>query len=165
MTSPLRHSHQSEDEQWQKLSFQQALESLSQRVKVFLKSVIFLIPSLVQSSSHVRLFATPWTAACQAFLSFITSWSLPKFMLITSVMLSNHLILWCSLLLFKFWGGLSTRLASQVTLSGKESAYQFRRDRFDPWVMKILWRRKWQLTPVFLPRKSHGQRSLVGYSP
>ena len=32
------------------------------------------------------------------------------------------------------------------------------------WVGKILWRRKWQPTPVFLPGKSHGQRSLVGYS-
>ena len=36
---------------------------------------------------------------------------------------------------------------------------------FDPWVMKIHWRRKWQPTPVFLPGESHGQRSLVGYSP
>ena len=32
-------------------------------------------------------------------------------------------------------------------------------------VGKILWRRKWQPTPVFLPRESHGQRSLAGYSP
>ena len=40
------------------------------------------------------------------------------------------------------------------------------RDRgFSPWVGKILWRRKWQPTPVFLPGKSHGQRSLAGYSP
>ena len=35
----------------------------------------------------------------------------------------------------------------------------------DPWVKKILRRRNWQLTPVFLPGKSQGQRSLVGYSP
>ena len=50
----------------------------------------------------------------------------------------------------------------------KESACQCRRYwrcRFNPWVRKIPWRRKWQPTPVFLPRKSHGQRSLVGYSP
>ena len=40
-----------------------------------------------------------------------------------------------------------------------------RRCRFDPWVGKIAWRRKWQLTPVFLPGKYHGQKSLVGYSP
>ena len=35
----------------------------------------------------------------------------------------------------------------------------------DPWVGKILWRRKEQPTPVFLPGESHGQRSLAGYSP
>ena len=34
-----------------------------------------------------------------------------------------------------------------------------------PWVGKIPWRRKWQPTPVLLPGRSHGQRSLVGYSP
>ena len=37
--------------------------------------------------------------------------------------------------------------------------------RFDLWVAKIPWRRKWPPTPVFLPGQSHGQRSLVGYSP
>ena len=37
--------------------------------------------------------------------------------------------------------------------------------RFDPWIGKIPWRRKWQPTPVLLPGKSHGQRSLVGYCP
>ena len=36
---------------------------------------------------------------------------------------------------------------------------------FHPWVAKILWRRKWQLTPLFLPGESHGQRSLVGCNP
>ena len=35
----------------------------------------------------------------------------------------------------------------------------------DSWVGKIPWRRKWQLTPVFLPGKYHGQRNLAGYSP
>ena len=35
----------------------------------------------------------------------------------------------------------------------------------DPWVEKIPWRKKWQPSPVFLPGKSHGQRSLVGYCP
>ena len=53
-------------------------------------------------------------------------------------------------------------------LSGKEFACRCRRHkrcRFNPWVGKIPWRRKWQPTPVFLPGESHGQRSLVGYSP
>ena len=39
------------------------------------------------------------------------------------------------------------------------------RPGFDPWVEKISWRRKWQPTPVLLPGKSYGQRSLVGYHP
>ena len=50
-------------------------------------------------------------------------------------------------------------------LSGKESACQCRRCRFNPWVRKLPWRRQWQPIPIFLPEKSHGQRSLVGYSP
>ena len=52
--------------------------------------------------------------------------------------------------------------------SGKEPACQCRRHkrrRFSPWVGKIPWRRRWQPTPVFLPGESHGQRSLVVYSP
>ena len=39
-----------------------------------------------------------------------------------------------------------------------------KRHEFNPWVRKIPWGRKWQPTPMFLPGKSHGQRSLVGYS-
>ena len=50
-------------------------------------------------------------------------------------------------------------------LSGKESACQCRRCRFDPWIGRIPWRKKWQPTPVFLPGKSQGQRRLAGYSP
>ena len=42
------------------------------------------------------------------------------------------------------------------------SACNARRPRFNPWVGKIHWRREWQPTPVFLPGKFHGQRSLVG---
>ena len=52
--------------------------------------------------------------------------------------------------------------------SDRESACRYRtnrRCRFSPWVGKIPWRRKWQHTPAFLPRESHRQRSLTGYSP
>ena len=48
---------------------------------------------------------------------------------------------------------------------GKASAFNAGRPGFNPWVRKILWRRKWQPTPVLLPGKSHEQRSMVGYSP
>ena len=47
----------------------------------------------------------------------------------------------------------------------KKICLQYRRSGFDPWVRKIFWGRKWQPTPIFVPGKSHRQRSLVGYSP
>ena len=55
--------------------------------------------SSVQSLSHGRLFVTPWTADCQASLSFIISQSLLKLRAIESMMSSIHLILCCLLLL------------------------------------------------------------------
>ena len=59
------------------------------------------------------------------------------------------------------------RWASQVALvvTRLPSNAGGMRCRFSPWVGKILWRKKWQATPVFLPGESHGLRSLVGYSP
>ena len=48
---------------------------------------------------------------------------------------------------------------------GKSVCLQCGRPGFNPWVGKILWRRKWQPTPVLRPGKSYGWRSLVGYSP
>ena len=55
--------------------------------------------SSIQLLSHVQLFATPWTAACQASLSITNSWSVFKPMSFESMMPSNHLILYCPLLL------------------------------------------------------------------
>ena len=52
--------------------------------------------------------------------------------------------------------------------SGKDPTCQYRRRKrcgFHPWVRKIPWMRAWYPIPVFLPRESHGQRSLVDYSP
>ena len=61
--------------------------------------VVLIVISSIQSLSHVRLFATPWTAARQASLSITNSRSLLKLMSIESVMPSNYLILCCPLLL------------------------------------------------------------------
>ena len=47
----------------------------------------------------------------------------------------------------------------------ENGAFYITSRKFDPWARKIPWRRAWQPTPVFLPAGSHGQRSLVGYSP
>ena len=65
---------------------------------------------------------------------------------------------WATSLWLSLWGG----------ASGKELACQCRRRKrqgFNPWVWKIHWRVAWQPTPVLFPGKSHGHRSLVGYSP
>ena len=80
--------------------------------------------SSVQLLSHVWLFVTPWTAACQASLSITNSWSLPKLMSVESVMPSNHLILCPPLLLlpsiFPFQASGSFPM-SQLFVSGGQS--------------------------------------------
>ena len=62
------------------------------------------------------------------------------------------------------WVGLMSPRASQLGKNLPANARRHKRPGFDPWVGKI-WRRPWQPTPVFWPGESHGQRSLVGYSP
>ena len=75
----------------------------------------------------------------------------------------------CRLHRFDFWLGNQAGFPCGATgLKKKKIACQCRRLKrcgFDPWFEKIPCRRKWQLSPVFLPGKSHGQRSLAGYSP
>ena len=106
--------------------------------------------SSVQSLSHVRLFAAPWTAARQASLSTTNSWSLPKLMSVESMMPSNHLILCHPLLLLpsmfpsikvfsnesalcirwpKYWS-FSFSISPSNECSGLIS---FRIDKFDPY--------------------------------
>ena len=91
--------------------------------------------SSAQSLSCVWLFGTPWTAVRQASLSITNSRRLLKHMSIESVMPSNHLILCHPLLLLS-----------------------------DNFQVQIKRRRQWHPTPVLLPGKFHGRRSLVGCS-
>jgi len=56
-------------------------------------------------------------------------------------------------------------LKARVANPGSSHHCQCRRLSFGPWVGKILWRREWQPTPVFLPGKAQEQRSLAGFSP
>ena len=88
-----------------------------------------------------------------------------------------HCLLQRSLVGYNLWGRKKSDTTERLStaqhlfsglpwwLSGKESTCQCWRLRFSPWIRKIPWRRKWKPTPVFLPGKSHGQRSLAGYSP
>ena len=63
-----------------------------------------------------------------------------------------------------FTAALSFHVSSPLVAQTVKHLLQCRRPGFDPWEGKISCRRKWQPTPVFLPGKSHGRRSLVGYS-
>ena len=101
----------------------------------------------VQLLSRIRLFATPWTAAHQASLSITNSLSLLKLM-----MPSNHLILCRPLLLLPSIFPSIRVFSNELFASGGQS-------------IGIRWPKKWLPTPVFLAGKSHGQKSLAGYSP
>ena len=90
---------------WEALYRVRNIHKLSKPANMTRKNLILLIiiaykytVVVVQSLSCVQLFATPWTAACQASLSFTISRSLLKLMSIESVIPSNHLIL-CHVLL------------------------------------------------------------------
>ena len=78
--------------------------------------------SSVQSLTRVRIFATPWMSAHQAFLSITNSQSLLKLMSMESMMPSNHLILCRPLLLFPLiFPSISTFQMSQLFASGGQS--------------------------------------------
>ena len=99
------------------------IESLETHPYTFSKSIFDKggMNIVVQSSSCVQLFVTPWTAACQTSLSLNISWSLPKFISITSLMLSSHLILWCSLILLPSVLALGTSQISQLFTSDDQN--------------------------------------------
>ena len=84
---------------------------------------LFFKKRIVQSLSHVQLFATPWTAALQAFLSFTISWSLLGLMSIASMMPSNHLIFCHPLLLLPSVFPSIRVLSSELTLCIRWSKY------------------------------------------
>ena len=89
---------------------------MSEWVSASLRIVI-----VVQSLSSTWLFATPWSAACQASLSFIISHTLLKLMSIESVMPSNNLIVCCPLLLWPSFSALGSLPVSQLFASGGQS--------------------------------------------
>ena len=82
---------------------------------------------VVQLLSNVLLFATPWTAACQAPLSSTIFWSLLKFMSTEPVMLTNHLILCCLLLLL-------TSIFPSIRVFSSE------------WALRIKWPKYWSFS-------------------
>ena len=99
--------------------------------------------SSVQLLSHVQLFATLWTAACQASLSFTISWNLLKPMSTESVMPSNHLVLCRPLLLLPlifpsikvFFNEPVNQMATVLELQLQHQSFQ--------WIFRISFRINW----------------------
>ena len=91
---------------------------------------------VVQSPSHGQLFPTPWTAACQAFLSLTISQSLPKFTSIELMMPSNHLILCHPLLL-------------------RPSIFPSIRVFSNELILHIMWRKYWSFSFNISPSNEH----------
>ena len=94
----------------------------------------FLVPLstfivVVQSLSCVRLFVTPWTAACQVPLSSTVSYGLLEITSIESVMLSNHLILCCPLLL--------SSIFPNIRVFSNESALHIRQPKYQSFSLSI----------------------------
>ena len=92
--------------------------------------------------SHVQLFATPWTTACQASLSITNSWSLLKLMSITLVMPSNHLILCHSLLLL-------SSIFPSIRVFSNES------------VLRIRWPKYWSFSFSISPSNDYTETDLL----
>ena len=105
-------------------------------------SILFWMPdvqfSSVPSFSHVLLFATPWTAACQVSLSIPNSWSLLKLMSIKLAMPSNHLILCFPLLLLPL-------IFPSIRVFSKES------------VLCIRWPKYWSLSFSISPSNEYSR--------
>ena len=80
-------------------------------------------------------------------------------------MLYSNMMIYLNVTHLFIWLTFTEFLLSAWWLSDKDSTCRCRRYGFNPWVGKILWRRKWQPTSVYLPGKSHGQRSQASYSP
>ena len=95
-----------------------------------------LVSQSVELLSHVWLFATPWTAACQASLSITNSWSPPKPMSIELVMPSNHIILYCPLLLLP-------SIFPSIRVFSNESA------------LRIRWPEYWGFSFNIIPSSEH----------
>ena len=113
-------------------------------MKTYIPSIYCQFSS-VQSLSHVWLFAAPWTAARQAFLSITNSRSPPRPMSIESMMPSNHLILCCPLLLLP-------SIFPSIRVFSNES------------ILHIRWPKYWSFSFSISPSNEHQDWSPLGWT-
>ena len=121
-----------------------------------------MLPGLLTLSCHLISTITPSLWPSQQDVIGLPQASLLQFILQLTCRRSTYLTSLFLGFIIPWW------LSWSKTTTTKNPACQCRRWKrpgFDPWVRKNPWRRAWQPTPVFLPRKFHGQRSLADYSP
>ena len=118
--------------------------------------------SLPGSSIHGILQARilEWVA-----ISFSRRSSRPRDWTRVSCIVGRHFTVWATREVLKVLGSAILGFRLPRWLSGKKIRLLTQKHRLNLWVGKIPRRRKWQPTPVFLPGKSHGWKSLAGYSP
>ena len=164
MVQPRRRYHpfftdeQFDTQKWRRLAAEPWLESgsVEQRGRLCLPSCTLLLPTA---------FREAWNCCCRLFISSSAPWEEAQSTAGFPIRALNSFDLEPQAFIL-FISPYSIYLPR--CLSGKESICQCRihkRYGFDPWVGKIPSRRKRQPTPVCLPGETHGQRSLVGYSP
>ena len=125
---------------------------LKKALKCLLKATVFWVPTRPEGETKSSATAlSPEGSELGGSAVFCLLWGL---------CISQH----CLDPSFPFVLGESLHCCFPGVSVGKESIYQSRRPGFYPWIWKILQRKKWQPTPVFLPDKSHRQRNLMGYS-
>ena len=91
---------------------------------------------VVQLPSHIQLFMAPWTTTRQASLSLTISQSLPKFMSVSSVIPSSHLILYCPVLLLP-------SIFPSISIFSNE------------WALRIRWQKYWSFSLNISPSRGY----------
>ena len=124
----------------------------------FLKVPILKQNSYTAGSIRLTLGMTKLTV-----LNTVWCWTCPWILWNSDALLKDNAIV-SKGLLWKVNRYYNLHKGASLGPSCKESICQCKRNRFKAWVRKNPWRRKWQLTPVFLPEKSCGQRSLKRFS-
>ena len=111
---------------------------------------------------HIIVYVTVWVEIQNFVTQFIPALATEITFILASSPFQHVPIFWISLLFYSI-----TKGASQMELVVKNLPANAgdKRHWSDPWIRKIPWKKAWHPTPVLLPRKSHGWRSLVGCSP
>ena len=117
------------------------------KISVLTSTLPFLIIIIMEIKQHIYLDIWEYTKRFLSIDAKPTTSKLNDFTILTTVFIHDFAV-W-----IPWW------------IRHYRVCLQYRRCRFNPWVRKIPWRRKWQPTLVFLPGEFYGQRSLAGSSP